>query len=100
MALKPGTPKPVRPAAKLDDPQVEAFVNKEQQEDAPATLPWRTPGVRDDVMVNYYTRVNMRLSVQVDWLIGRYGISKRELTERALQTYIETELKKLGLPTK
>ena len=63
----------------------------------PDELPWRHPRVRDDLRVQVNAKLPEKLMVQRDWLAARLRIKKQDILEIALRSWVERELRKLGL---
>ena len=66
-------------------------------EPPPDELPWRHPRVRDDLRVQVNAKLPEKLMVQRDWLAARLRIKKQDILEIALRSWVEEELRKLGL---
>jgi hypothetical protein len=60
-------------------------------------LPWLDPRVRDDLRVQLNVKLPERLVIQRDWLAARLGTKKQDILEIALRTWVQEELRKLGL---
>jgi hypothetical protein len=63
----------------------------------PEELPWRDPRVRDDLRVQVNAKLPEKLMIQRDWLAARLRIKKQDILEIALRSWVERELRKLGL---
>jgi len=63
----------------------------------PEELPWRNPRVRDDLRVQVNAKLPEKLMIQRDWLAARLRIKKQDILEIALRSWVEGELRKLGL---
>ena len=60
-------------------------------------LPWQHPRVRDDLRVQINAKLPEKLMIQRDWLAARLRIKKQDILEIALRSWVERELRKLGL---
>jgi hypothetical protein len=63
----------------------------------PQELPWRHPHVREDLRVQVNAKLPEKLMIQRDWLAARLRIKKQDILEIALRSWVERELRKLGL---
>ena len=63
----------------------------------PQELPWRQPHVREDLRVQVNAKLPEKLMIQRDWLAARLRIKKQDILEIALRSWVERELRKLGL---
>lgn len=62
------------------------------------TLPWQDPKVRDDLRVQFNTKIPERLSLQIEYLHTHLGRGKQEMAEEALRAWVRQQLKSLDLP--
>jgi hypothetical protein len=60
-------------------------------------LPWLDPRVRDDLRVQLNVKLPEKLVLQRDWLAARLSLKKQDILEIALRTWVQEELRKLGL---
>ena len=60
-------------------------------------LPWQHLRVRDDLRVQINAKLPEKLMIQRDWLAARLQIKKQYILEIALRSWVEKELRKLGL---
>ncbi|GGJ04638.1 hypothetical protein GCM10011320_09420 [Neoroseomonas lacus] len=59
--------------------------------------PWNAASVRDDRTIPCNARINERIHVQLDWLLGATRRAKREVVEAALSQYLAQEIAKHGI---
>lgn len=93
------------PKKQGDEPSAEEFIagataavpSRAPAQPPPEELPWRHPRVRDDLRVQVNAKLPEKLMIQRDWLAARLRIKKQDILEIALRSWVEKELRKLGL---
>lgn len=86
-----GVPKPVSAT------EAALFIAAGSRKLRSATLPWKKPGVREDVMCQLNMKQPETLIEQLSWLAYETGRTKRGIVEAALRAYLTSEIKRLGV---
>jgi hypothetical protein len=95
MAIKGGVPKPLSSPHPSDrGPDLENFIGGAPRK---ATLPWKDPKVRDDVMVQVNVKQPEPLMLKIEWLAAQEGLTKRQLIENMLRDGATARLRKMGI---
>src|SRR6476619_5652773 len=96
MSIKMPNKKPAMPNA--EEFIAGATAAQSSVSSAQVELPWLNPRVRDDLRVQVNSKLPEKLMVQRDWLAARLGLKKQDILEIALRAWVQSELRKLGLP--